>query len=181
MYFSRDIVFDGAPISRVNSLKFLGIFIDDKLSWTQHVNYLCSVISRNVGILNKLKYFLPSNILYNIYNALILSHISYGILAWGRAYDTLLNRILILQKRSLRIIEHAEHRALTDPLFYSRKILKVKDIYSLQLGIFMYQYHNNELPNSFRSMFTTNKQIYSYNTRQCNKIHIPYLRTSQAQ
>ena len=89
--------------------------------------------------------------------------------------------ILILQKRSLRIIEHAEHRAHTDPLFYSRKILKVKDIYSLQLGIFMYQYHNNELPNSFRSMFTTNKQIYSYNTRQCNKFHIPYQRTSQAQ
>ena len=84
---SRDIIFDGAPISRVNSMNFLGMFIDDKLSWTQHVNYLCSVISRNVGILNKLKYFLPSNILYNIYNALILSHISYGILAWGRAYD----------------------------------------------------------------------------------------------
>ena len=37
---SRDIVFDGAPISRVNSTQFLGIFIDEKLSWTKQVNYL---------------------------------------------------------------------------------------------------------------------------------------------
>ena len=72
---STDIIFDNSPISRVNCTKFLGIFIDDKLSWNQHVNYICNLISRNVGILNKLKYIFPSHILYNVYNALILPHI----------------------------------------------------------------------------------------------------------
>ena len=105
MLFSRtaastlpDIVFDDSKISRVNSIKFLGILINDKLSWSPHLNYFCNLISRNVGILNKLKHIFPSNILLNIYNALILSHISYGILAWGRANESLLNKILILQK-----------------------------------------------------------------------------------
>ena len=145
------------------------------------MNHICNLISRNVGILNKLKYIFPSYILYTVYKALILPHISYGILAWGKATDSCLNRILVLQKRSLRIIEHADPRAHADPLFFAQKILKVKDIYLLQLGIFMYQYYSNGLPNSFQSMFTTNRQIHSYDTRQSSKVHIPYCRTSQAQ
>ena len=80
----------------------------------------------------------PSNILYNIYSALILPYIFYGILAWGKSSAYLLNRITILQKRALIIINCVDFRAHLNPLFLNHRTLKVSDIYSLQLGIFMH-------------------------------------------
>ena len=84
-----DIVFVNLSINQTNCIKLLGLFIDAKLSWNDHVNYLYKLISRNIGIINKLKYFVPSKILYNI-NALIIPYISYGILAWGNTSTCLL-------------------------------------------------------------------------------------------
>ena len=81
----------------------------------------------------------------------------------------------------MRIIDQAEPQAHTDPLFHAYGCLKVKDIYWLRLGIFMFQFHNNDLPYFFQSMFTTNNQIHSYNTRQSTNINIPLLRTAHAQ
>ena len=75
------------------------------------MNYLCKLISRNVGIINKFKYIFSPEIFYNIYNALNLSYISYGILDWGNTSSFRLKRILVLQNRALRIIDHVDYRA----------------------------------------------------------------------
>ena len=158
----------------------MGLFIDAKLSWNDHVNYLCKLISRNIGIINKLKYVCPSTILYNIYNALILPYISYGILAWGNTSTCLLNRILVLQKKALRIIDRVDFRAHSDPLFFNHNTLKVNDIYALQLGIFMHQLLAHDLPNSFERMFNSNSAIHQHHTRQSRDFHIPYTRTALA-
>ena len=179
--FPCDILFDNIPINHTDCIKFLGLFIDVKLSWNQHVNYLCKLISRNVGIINKFKFFFPPEILYNIYNALILSYISYDILAWGNTSSFLLKRILVLQNRALRIIDHVDYRAHSNPLFCNHNTLKINDIYFLQLEIFLYQFFTHDLPNSFQQMFITNTSIHQHRTRQSGDLHIPYVHTSLAQ
>ena len=78
-----DICIDNMVINLTNSVKFLGLYIDNKLSWKYHIDYLCKIISRNMGIINQLKAFFPHHILFSLYNTLILSYINYGILAWG--------------------------------------------------------------------------------------------------
>ena len=76
---------------RLNFTKFLGIYIDEHLSWAQHIDYLSKKIARNVGILSKLKYFLPRYIMNTLYYSLILSHLQYCTLLWANAYSTCLN------------------------------------------------------------------------------------------
>ena len=63
---------------------FLGITINNKLNWNSHINKVTNKISKTVGIFNKLRSFLPSGVLQTIYSTLILPHMIYGILAWGR-------------------------------------------------------------------------------------------------
>ena len=129
---------NNTTIDTVESTKFLGLFIDNKLSWKQHVTQLGKSLSRNVGVINKLKSSFPSNILLSLYNTLILPYLNYGILAWGNSSRIYLDRILLIQKRVIRIINHKDRLAHTDELFYSNKILKINDLYHLRLGCLMF-------------------------------------------
>ena len=176
-----DIIFDDTPLECVSEIKFLGVTVDNKLSWKPHVLNICKTISRNIGIINKLKNFLPLSSLLMLYSSLILPILNYGILAWGNTHNSSLDKICTLQKKSLRIICNTAARSHTDPLFFKHKILKVKDIYSFQLGQFMYRYNNNSLPDIFNSMFPKNQTIHNYPTRQSNEFHLPRLRTLLAQ
>ena len=67
-------------IESVDQFNFLGITLDKHLNWNAHTNKLFGNISRNTGILNKIKLFLPSRILKTIYSSLILCQLNYGIL-----------------------------------------------------------------------------------------------------
>ncbi len=69
---------NGNEIKQVNFTKFLGIYIDEHFSWAQHIDYLPQKIARNVGILSKLKYFLPMYIMNTLYYSLII--ISFTVL-----------------------------------------------------------------------------------------------------
>ena len=79
--------------------------------------------------MNKLKFTLPQNILINIYNSLIIPHINYCILLW----DSRNNRVSKLQKRPVRIIRKESRLSHTDPIFEELNLLKINDIYRLQL------------------------------------------------
>ena len=102
-------------------------------------------------------------------------------LAWDSAAATTINRLLILQKRALRIVNNSHYFAHTNPFFVKHKSLKINDLYNLQLGSFMFQLVHNELPKCLTSMFTSNKLVHSYSTRQASLFHIPLTRSSLAQ
>ena len=172
-----NIVFENNNIQRVLSTKFLGITIDDKLSWKEHTDNICKIISRNIGIINKVKFYFPTRILLNLYSTLILPHLNYGIIAWGCCADYHLNRLLLLQKKALRIICHSDYRAHTDVLFKTHGILKISDLYHYNLGSFMYNLNKHELPNVFYTMFTKNVNIHHYPTRSAVLFHLPRTRT----
>ena len=70
-------------IERVTDFNFLGLTFDEHMSWNSHINKISIKITKTVGILSRLKRFLPQDILLTIYNALIMPHIQYRILCWG--------------------------------------------------------------------------------------------------
>ncbi len=74
---------DQVEIEQVKDFNLLGIVIDRQLNWKSHVEYIFCKITRTNCILNRLKHYLPLHIKFSLYNSLILSHINYGILAWG--------------------------------------------------------------------------------------------------
>ena len=97
---------------------------------------------------------------------------------WGSTYQSNLNRIIILQKKIIRIISKDSFDAPTGFLFKEQEILKFSDIYLYQIGKFIYLFKRGLLPNYFRNIFTLASQIHSYNTRNSSLFYIPHCRTN---
>ena len=148
-----NVKLDGVSLNRVSSTKFLGVIIDENLTWKNHIDAISKTISRNIGMLKKLKHFVPENILYSLYCTLILPYINYGVLIWGNTCKTYLDKIFKLQKWAIRTISNSHYRSHTGPLFSKFNILNVHNTFKLNLGIFMYRHHSNQLPPIFSTYF----------------------------
>lgn len=171
-----DVKLNGSSLTRVTNTVFLGMHIDENITWKCHIDHIISVCSRNVGVINKLKNFLPEDALYSLYCTLILPYLNYGIMAWGSACVTYLSKLYRVQKKSLRIISNSYYRAETHPLLLRFNTLNVFDMYKLELGSFMFKYTNNLLPPVFNHAFTKHSQVHSYNTRYKDNLTIPKVR-----
>ncbi len=107
-------------MENVSNFNFLGLTINDQLNWKSYIDNISNKISRNIGIINKLKHFLPLKTKVLIYKSLIVSHINYGLLIWGFHCD----KIAKLQK-AIRIISVSKYNDHTDPIFKQLHLLKV--------------------------------------------------------
>ena len=171
------IIIDNTVIECVDSFNFLGIYLDKYMNWKRHTDYIATKISKSIGILNRLKHILPTEIKLMIYNSLILSHINYGILIWGYHSD----RLYKLQKKAMRIITVAPYNAHAEPIFKSLNILKISDIFTLFQLKFYHKLINNKLPNYFTNLqFEQNQNIHHYYTRSSMNIHLPKINHSFA-
>ena len=90
-------------INAKDSIKYLGVLIDSTLSWKNHIVNISKKIPRAIGIMYKLRPSLPLKVMRNLYYNLIYSHIIYAIEAWGSAFKTELEKLLVLQKKDMRL------------------------------------------------------------------------------
>ncbi len=90
---------DNTDIDRVYEFNFLGLTINENLNWKSNTDKIANKINKDMGVLNKVKYFLPLNAKILIYNSLISSNVICCILAWGYQCD----RLVKLQKGIVRI------------------------------------------------------------------------------
>ena len=109
----------------------------------------------------RLKNYLPVHILRLLYNSLVLPYLQYGILTWGFK----IGRIEKLQKRAVRIITCSKYNAHTEPLFKTLNLLKVSDMFTLNLLKMYYKYKNQSLPFYVMNMFTDAIEPHDYNLR----------------
>ena len=112
-------------IEKISSFNFLGIHLDENLTWNKNTNMLTNKLSKVLGILNRLKYIYPQHILLIIYNSLFMSHVNYGNILWGSCS----NKIANLQKKAIRILTNSRYHEHTEPLLKAYGLLKVQDIY----------------------------------------------------
>ena len=108
---------DDKKIDSTLTTKFLGIIIDNKLKWTEHIKYIKNKISKSIGIIYKCRYILNKNTLCNLYNSFILPYLNYGIEIWGTTKKTYIDLLLKSQKKIVQLISHVGYRAHTDPIF----------------------------------------------------------------
>jgi hypothetical protein len=133
--------------------KFVGIRLDEFLTFEFHTKHVANKISSANFALNRVKHILPLKIRKLVYNSLVRSHIEYGIISYGSCKNKGLNRIKVLQKRAVRTVLNKGRSAHTDPLFGQLNFLNFMDLHELNVGIFMYKYINDKLPLSFKNMF----------------------------
>ena len=161
--------FDGNEIKRKDFTKFLGMNVDNHMSWCQQYNHLRTKLSRAIYIMNCAKHLLPTTCLTLLYYSLFYSHLTYGMLLWGNSMvESNQNKIIKLQKKAVRIVGKARYNANTDPIFANLKLLKVKDIIQLENVKYMYQITHRSLPKPLLDTFISNADVHNYNTRRRN-------------
>ena len=146
-------------------MKYLGVLIDSNLTWKHHISYIASKISKSIGIICKLRHFTPFSTLLNIYQSLIFPYLSHGLVAWGQAAKSHMEKILVLQKRVLRLMNFAKFSSHAVPYFVSSKVLPIYLLYYKLISLLMLDVHNNSLQSSLSNIFTRTHQMHNYNTR----------------
>lgn len=164
-----NIKINSTSIDFVESFNYLGIIIDTKLTWKEHINHITKRLSKTIGILNKLKRTLPQETLKMLYNTLFLPYITYGILCWKRKANALAK----IQKKAVRLIVCAKYNAHTSPIFKRLKIFKLSDLVIINELKFCYKLEHNTLPNYFMGLLKRNEDFHNHNTRGNSKYFIP--------
>lgn len=151
-------------------VKFLGIFIDNNLTWNPHIEYICKRLSRVIFLLRRLVNCVPNNYIISAYYAFFQSIVRYGLVIWGNSAK--INDILILQKKAIRVISKVQPIDHCKPLFKKLKLQTVINLYIFDSTSYI-------LKNSPSLIYSSN--IHSYNTRNKNNIAIDHCRLNKSQ
>ena len=165
--FVPDIHIDSNPLHQVSNTKFLGVYIDEHLTWQTHISYIAGKVSRGIGILAKAKRYLNRATLHLLYYTFIYPYIGYCNIVWGNTFTLHISKLQILQKRIVRMIDNLNYRDHTYRSFQKLKILKCREIYKYQVGQFIYKHKQNVFPPLFTYLFRTS--THGYNTRSNNR------------
>lgn len=144
-------------VKSVSSCKFLGINIDTKFSWDVHIDYVCKKISPSLFLLRRLNSYLNTDMLIKVYYGLVYPYLSYGLLLWGSAAKTHMDRVFILQKKSLRLLAKVKHTESCKNIFIEYNILTIYALYIYQVIMLVKQ---------DKKYTNKNRDIHSHNTRR---------------
>ena len=148
-----NIIFNQNSLPYVTAGRFLGIYFDPKLSFSQHIDHVCTKISKTVGLFYRVFPSIPVSVRVNLYYALFYPYLFFSNLIWGGTYKTNLQPIVLLQKKVIRLICGQSYRAHTNNLFFGQKILKFHDIH--QLILCLYFFKNSERFSSHTHGYST--------------------------
>ena len=140
-------------IERVGSIKFLGVLLDEHLSWKEHIRYTENKIAKNIGLLYRAKPFLGKHSLLTLYYSCIHTYLNYANLTWVSTNRTNLKKLQSQQKHAIRIVNNKTRFEHTKELFNSQKILKIYKLNILNAAIFMHKIYNETAPATFFELF----------------------------
>ena len=157
---------NGKTIFESKKIRYLGLIMDEKISWRFHVLELRKKLSQITGIIYKLKKLgTPVYTLKSVYFALFQSYLNYGLCVWGQASTEDFKKIETLQNKVIRIIKGEDFDAHITPLYKELEILKVKDLLHFRNVSLMWDYDHKELPTNFKDFFTYANKIHNHQTR----------------
>ena len=121
------VIIADMDIARVYATKFLGVYIDSRLNWNEHILVTRKKLAKNVSVMNRVKHLLTNDALFSLYCSLILPHLNYCYETWGNTYKSRLHPLYVLQKPAMRICNHADYKAHTKPIFQQFNMLNLYD------------------------------------------------------
>ena len=133
------MTFNNIELKRENSVKFLGVIIDENLTWKNHIEVVENKISKNIIVLYRASHLLDFKNLLKISFSFIYIYISYANIAWASTFKTKLQEILKKQKHAARITFHANRFDHSRPSLKEMKVLNVYQINLIQTLKFMHK------------------------------------------
>ena len=159
----------GERIKQVEGARFLGVWIDQELKWTDHINKVKTKVSQLLGVVGRVSTTLNGRSLKTLYNGIVLPHLQYCLIVWGDFVGgrnkTLAGSLLKYQKKFVGMMSGARGRYHSDPLFAENAILKVDDLYRQQLRMYAWKFWNGCLPKGQAAMFQRTTERHGYVTR----------------
>jgi len=123
-------------------------------------------LARSLGIFYMTRHYLTSSALKSVYFYLVYSHLQYTIGAWGSVPKSTLNHLYVLQNKLIRAMNSASYRSHVTPLYHQSNLLKVNDIYHLEIAKMMHYLHNGKLPQAFDDYFVPVTSVHTHITRK---------------
>ena len=178
------LCFYNFEIKRVKHTKYLGLIVDDTLTWEKHIEYISTKINRNMGILKRTQNFLPKSSLITLHKTLIEPYFRYCNIVWGQCNETLKDKLQSLQNKAVRTIvgqsyEYANHNRLLKEFGW----LSVRNLINLDMGVFMYKTQHGMAPEEFNQLFVPVGNIHGCLTRsaQNGNLQLPKIKLKCAQ
>ena len=121
-----------------------GLIVDDRLSWKEHISYISSKVSRNIGILKRVRECVTKETLLIMYRTSIETYFRYCNTTWGNCGTTLLKKLQTFQNRAARVIEGVKYDEADHPkILRSLNILNVHQLVMLDTASLVYKINND--------------------------------------
>ena len=161
-------------IEQKSYIKYLGVYIDDHLNWNAQIIHINNKISKNIGIINKLRHYLDLKSIKQIYYTMIYPYLNYGLMSWGNTYKTKLSKTCTNQNKCIRNIFFAKQRECAAPFYRLLGILKLDNIFKFKMSTFAFQILNNKpkFPAVFHDIIKLVSDVHPYHRK---KYRIPRL------
>ena len=154
----------GVNIEQKKCVKFLGVLIDDRLSFSNHIQHVIGKVSKSCGMLHKLKNYVTAELLRSIYYALVYPYLNYAISVWGASSLTCLSKLCKLQDRCIKNVGQPDGPPVCG-LYELLKILPLKDIYKYSILIKFFQYKTQQNNLHFYLKLCEIDTTHDHNTR----------------
>ena len=172
-------LFNNTEIMRSNSIKYLGLTLDEHLTFNLHIQNVCNSIRRYFKIFYNIRRYINCKQVEILYYSMIYSQIKYGLIVYGFTTKNNIKKLQTLQNQLLKVLTSKDRRHPTNDLHSQLKILKIEDLFFQEKVSFVYNYVNNKLPSSFQNYYSEFSQVHNINTRNKNyNFIIPHHRTN---
>ena len=167
-------------LKRSSCCKYLGMFIDEKLKWTEHIKFVYSSILKYVGIFYKIRQKMPPYCLKNLYYSTVYPKLLYGIELYANTCKSYLNDLMILNNKVLRVLQCKQLDTNTIELYTNFKSLPINLLFLHQALLFTFKFVHcrDGLPCIFKQFLNVNASVHNYYTRTRNDFHINLYSTS---
>ena len=150
----------GKKIERETTIKFLGVILDENITWEKHIRTIESKLAKNIGLFYHSKSLLQGKSLKSIYFAYIHSYLNYTNIAWGSTYRTKLKTIYFHQKHAVCIVFNEDKLTHSCPLSRALHALNDYQINLYQHLNFMYKLNTNQVSSIFNDLIKKPEHKY---------------------
>ena len=162
---------------REKSCQYIGMMLDEKMNWDEHINNVKSKLIKYVAIFNYMKTYVSKQLAMQLYYAFIFPHIKYGIETYGASSSGKVKQIQIIQNKLMKIILWKDRLTPTNALHKDINILQVKDMYSWYIALFVRDCLYKDKIEIFHKYYESRNSVHSHETRNRKQVIEPTYRT----
>ena len=154
----------GKQLPLCKQIKYLGIYIDENLSWKYHIDQLATKLKRANNLLAIARHYVPSPSLLSIYHGSFSSHLSYGCQIWGQSPNNY-SKLVTIQKKALRIMNFSTNQEHTGPIFKKMNLLRISDTILLGNIVLTHKVLNAKIPDNLLKFLTLRNDCHDHYTK----------------